>query len=153
MQAVIKVSGLTKHFKNLTAVDNLSFTVNKGDVYGFLGQNGAGKSTTIRMLLTLITPTAGEIELFGLNIKSHRSEVLRQVGAVVEKPDVYKYLSAYENVSLFAKLSGVKVTHQLIMDQLEIEGIVGPNLGSKAREVYFKNVEALQEYLSSNQIV
>jgi ABC-type multidrug transport system ATPase subunit len=123
MQSVIKVSNLTKQFKGLTAVNDLSFTVNKGDVYGFLGQNGAGKSTTIRMLLTLIAPTSGEIELFGMNIKTHRSEILRQVGAVVEKPDVYKYLSAYENVALFAKLSGVKVTEKLIMDQLEMVGL------------------------------
>ncbi len=123
MQSVIKVTQLTKQFKNLTAVDDLSFTVNKGDIYGFLGQNGAGKSTTIRMLLTLIAPTSGEIELFGMNLKQHRSEILRQVGAVVEKPDVYKYLSAYENVSLFAKLSGIKVSHQVIMNQLEMVGL------------------------------
>ena len=123
MQSVIKVTQLTKQFKNLTAVDDLSFTVNKGDIYGFLGQNGAGKSTTIRMLLTLITPTSGEIELFGMNLKQHRSEILRQVGAVVEKPDVYKYLSAYENVSLFAKLSGIKVSHNIIMNQLEMVGL------------------------------
>ncbi len=64
MQPVIKVTNLSKHFKEFVAVDNLSFTVNKGDVYGFLGQNGAGKSTTIRMLLTLIEPTHGEIEMF-----------------------------------------------------------------------------------------
>ena len=123
MQSVIKVTNLSKQFKNLTAVNDLSFSVNRGDVYGFLGQNGAGKSTTIRMLLTLITPTSGEIELFGMNLKQHRSDILSQVGAVVEKPDVYKYLSAYENVSLFAKLSGIKVTHQIIMNQLEMVGL------------------------------
>ena len=123
MQSVIKVSHLSKQFKNLTAVNDLSFSVNKGDVYGFLGQNGAGKSTTIRMLLTLITPSSGDIELFGMNLQQHRSEILRQVGAVIEKPDVYKYLSAYENVSLFAKLSGIKVSHQLIMNQLEMVGL------------------------------
>jgi len=92
-------------------------------VYGFLGQNGAGKSTTIRMLMTLIEPTSGDIELFGMPLKTHRNEILRQVGAVIEKPDVYKYLSAYENIKLFAKLSGVKVTDKLIMDQLEMVGL------------------------------
>ena len=130
MQSVIKVSNLTKQFKGLTAVNDLSFTVNKCDVYGFLGQNGAGKSTTIRMLLTLIAPTSGNIELFGMNLKKHRSEILRQVGAVVEKPDVYKYLSAYENVSLFAKLSGITVTNKLVMDQLEMVG-----LASRAKDI------------------
>ena len=97
MEPVIKVSNLSKKFKEFTAVDNLSFTVNQGDVYGFLGQNGAGKSTTIRMLLSLITPTNGNIEIFGQSLLTNRKEALRQIGAVIEKPDVYKYLTAYEN--------------------------------------------------------
>ena len=123
MQQVIGVKGLTKQFKNITAVDDLSFSVQEGDVYGFLGQNGAGKSTTIRMLLTLISPTAGHIELFGMPLHSHRKEILQQVGAVIEKPDVYKYLSAYENLKLFARLSGVKVTDQKLMQQLDMVGL------------------------------
>jgi ABC-type multidrug transport system ATPase subunit len=86
MQSIIQVKGLTKSFKNLTAVKDLSFTVHEGDVYGFLGQNGAGKSTTIRMLLTLIEPTAGSIELFGMPLHTHRTEILRQIGAVIENP-------------------------------------------------------------------
>ncbi len=123
MQHILKVSNLTKYFGNLTAVNDLSFNVGAGDVYGFLGQNGAGKSTTIRMLLTLITPTDGDIELFGYSLKTHRKEILRQVGAVIEKPDVYKYLSAYENLKLFAKLSGIKPDHALLMNQLEMVGL------------------------------
>ena len=123
MQDIIKVTSLTKQFKNLTAVDDLSFTVMEGDVYGFLGQNGAGKSTTIRMLLTLIAPTHGSIELFGLNLAHNRNEILKQVGAVIEKPDLYKYLSAYENLKLFAKLSGIKVSDKLLMNQLEMVGL------------------------------
>lgn len=123
MQSIVKVSGLTKQFNQLTAVNQLSFSVESGDVYGFLGQNGAGKSTTIRMLLTLITPTAGDISIFGYNLNTHRKDILAQVGAVIEKPDVYKYLSAYENLKLFAKLSGVKPTHQLLMNQLEMVGL------------------------------
>ncbi len=124
-QDIISVKGLTKEFKNLTAVKNLSFSVQEGDVYGFLGQNGAGKSTTIRMLLTLIEPTQGDIELFGLSLKKNRNEILSQVGAVIEKPDVYKYLSAYENLKLFARLSGVKVTEKQLMNQLEVVGLAG----------------------------
>ncbi len=123
MQEIIKVQNLTKKFNQFTAVNNLSFTVNEGDVYGFLGQNGAGKSTTIRMLLTLIKPTEGNIELFGLPLNSHRNEILKQVGAVIEKPDVYKYLSAYENLKLFAKLSGVKVSKEQLLQQLEVVGL------------------------------
>jgi len=125
MQSIIQVKGLTKSFKNLTAVKDLSFTVNEGDVYGFLGQNGAGKSTTIRMLLTLIEPTAGSIELFGMPLNTHRTEILRQVGAVIEKPDVYKYLSAIENLRIFARLSGLKPADQQLMQQLEMVGLAG----------------------------
>lgn len=123
MESIVKVSNLTKQFKQLTAVDNLSFSVQKGDVYGFLGQNGAGKSTSIRMMLTLITPTSGHIELFGYDLNKYRKDILQQIGAVIEKPDVYKFLSAYENLKLFAKLSGIKPTHQLLMDQLEMVGL------------------------------
>jgi len=124
MQPIIKVHSLSKHFKDLVAVNQLSFTVNGGDVYGFLGQNGAGKSTTIRMLLTLIEPSQGEIEIFGLNLRSHRKEILRQVGAVIEKPDVYKYLTAYENLRLFSKISGgPHLASSKLMEQLELVGL------------------------------
>ena len=123
MEAVIKVSHLTKTFSELTAVNDLSFTVQKGDVYGFLGQNGAGKSTSIRMLLTLIQPTSGTIEVFGYDLKHHRKEILRNTGAVIERPDLYKYLSAYETLELFAAMSGVKLTRQQYMDQLELVGL------------------------------
>jgi ABC-2 type transport system ATP-binding protein len=123
MSVILQVNHLSKQFNHLKAVDDLSFTVNEGDVYGFLGQNGAGKSTTIRMMLTLIAPSAGSIDILGKNVYEHRNEVLRQVGAVIERPDLYKYLSAYDNLAIFAKLSGLKVTKQLIMDQLEKVGL------------------------------
>ncbi len=124
MQSIIKVLNLSKHFKDFKAVNNLSFTVNEGDVYGFLGQNGAGKSTTIRMLLTLITPDSGEIEMFGMDLFTHRKEILKQTGAVIEKPDVYNYLTAYENLQLFSKISGGnKLTKIQLLDQLETVGL------------------------------
>ena len=123
MQTIVKVTGLTKQFKNLTAVQDLSFSVNEGDVYGFLGQNGAGKSTTIRMLLTLISPKKGTVEIFGKELTAHLNEILKQVGAVIEKPDVYKYLSAYENLKLFARLSDVKISEQMLMEQLDKVGL------------------------------
>jgi len=93
MSSIIDVRGLTKEFNEITAVDNLTFTVNEREVYGFLGENGAGKSTTIRMLLTLIRPTKGEIKIFGLNLSTHRKEILQRAGAIIEKPDLYKYLN------------------------------------------------------------
>lgn len=124
MQPIIKVTNLSKHFKKLIAVNGLSFSVEKGDVYGFLGQNGAGKSTTIRMLLTLIEPTEGSIEIFGMELKKHRKEILRQVGAVIEKPDVYKYLSAVENLRLFSQISGgPSLNRSQLLDKLEMVGL------------------------------
>ncbi len=123
MNAVIQVKHLTKDFKEVKAVNDLSFTVEAGQVYGFLGQNGAGKSTTIRMLLTLIKPTSGDIEIFGLNLLKHRNEILRQVGAIIERPDLYKYLTALENLRIFAAMSGVKVSEKKFMDQLEMVGL------------------------------
>jgi ABC-type multidrug transport system ATPase subunit len=123
MQAIVRVTDLSKQFKNLIAVNHLSFSVNEGDVYGFLGQNGAGKSTSIRMMLTLIEPSNGNIEIFGMDLAKHRREILRNIGAVIEKPDVYKYLSAYDNLQLFARLSGINPTRKLLMDQLEMVGL------------------------------
>jgi ABC-type multidrug transport system ATPase subunit len=122
---LLTVSHITKKFKTHTAVDDLSFSVEEGDVYGFLGQNGAGKSTTIRMLLTLIKPSEGHIEIFGRDLNRNRKEILRQVGAVIEKPDLYKYLSAYENLSLFARMSGVRPEPNKLYGQLEMVGLGG----------------------------
>ena len=87
MSSIIEVNGLTKQFKEVTAVDDLSFAVPKGEVYGFLGQNGAGKSTTIRMLLTLIKTTGGSISILGNELSHHRKTILQQLGAIIEKPD------------------------------------------------------------------
>jgi ABC-type multidrug transport system ATPase subunit len=123
MSPIIEVTGLTKHFHGIQAVDSLSFTVGQSDIYGFLGQNGAGKSTTIRMLLTLIRPGSGEIKIFGMNLRTHRKEILRRVGAVIERPDLYKYLTAYENIALFARMSGVKPTRTRLMEHLEQVGL------------------------------
>ena len=123
MAAIIEVSNLTKDFSEVKAVNDLSFSVLQGKVYGFLGQNGAGKSTTIRMLLTLITPSSGTIDVFGKNLFKHRREILKQVGAIIERPDVYKYLTALENLRLFAKISGVKVSEKKMMEQLENVGL------------------------------
>lgn len=123
MNLMLKVTNLSKKFKDTNAVTNLSFTVNQGDVYGFLGQNGAGKSTTLRMLLKLITPTNGTIEYFEKNIDHDKNEMLRQTGAIIERPDLYKYLSAYDNLRIFAKMSGIKASRTVIMQQLETAGL------------------------------
>lgn len=124
MSDIIRVTNLTKDFgKEVKAVDGLSFTVSAGQVYGFLGQNGAGKSTTIRMLLTLIRPSSGEIEIFGMSLAKHRKEILQKTGAIIERPDLYKYLTALENLRIFAAMSGVSVPEKKMMDQLEMVGL------------------------------
>ena len=123
MSSIIDVRELTKSFNEITAVDNLTFTVKENGVYGFLGQNGAGKSTTIRLLLSLIRPTSGEIRIFGLDLSAHRKEILQRIGAIIEKPDLYKYLTAIENLSLFATMSGLKLKRKQLLDKLEEVGL------------------------------
>lgn len=123
MEEIIRVQGLSKSYGDFQAVNDLAFSVLPGEVYGFLGQNGAGKSTTIRMLLTLIKPSNGRIEIMGKDLSRHRNEILKQVGAVVERPDLYKYLTAYENLRLFALMSGVKPDKSALMKQLEQVGL------------------------------
>jgi ABC-type multidrug transport system ATPase subunit len=123
MNPLVEVNNLSKSFGDISAVNDLSFTVMPGDVYGFLGQNGAGKSTSIRMMLTLIQPTSGSIRIFGKELLEHRNEILKQTGAIIERPDLYKYLSAYDNLSIFARLSGIKPSRKMLMDQLDKVGL------------------------------
>jgi len=117
---VIEVKGLSKNFGNVQAVENLDLTVCEGDIFGFLGPNGAGKSTTIRMLLTLIKPSSGDIHIFGKSLFSHRNEILRNIGAIVEKPDFYLYLTAYKNLELLGRISGADTSEKSIMEMLRL---------------------------------
>ncbi len=123
MSSIIQVKDLNKDFGEIKAVSNLSFSVPAGQVYGFLGQNGAGKSTTIRMLLTLIKPSSGTIQIFGMELQKHRKEILRKVGAIIERPDLYKYLTALENLRIFGIMSGIKISEKKLMDQLAMVGL------------------------------
>jgi ABC-type multidrug transport system ATPase subunit len=129
---MVEVKNLTKQFKNIKAVDDLSFHVSEGEIYGFLGQNGAGKSTTIRMLLSLIGPDTGSIAIFKKDLARQKKEVLAGVGAIIEKPDLYNYLTALENLRMAATLSGVKVSQQQLMSKLELVGIAS-RAGSKVK--------------------
>ena len=123
MSSIIEVRGLTKSFNEITAVDNLSFTINAKEVYGFLGPNGAGKSTTIRMLLSLIRPSSGNIKIFGHDLFTHRKKILQKVGAIIEKPDLYKYLTAIENLNFFAAMSGLKLHRKSLVEKLDKVGL------------------------------
>jgi ABC-type multidrug transport system ATPase subunit len=121
--SVIEVQDISKQFGTLKAVDGLSFSVQEGDVFGFLGQNGSGKSTTIRMLLSLIHPSSGSIKLFGMPLNAHRNELLEKVGAIIERPDLYPYLTAKEHLQLFAKVRKKHITTSDINDTLEKVGL------------------------------
>jgi ABC-type multidrug transport system ATPase subunit len=98
---VIRTAGLTKHYGRITAVDGVDLDVREGDVYGFLGANGSGKSTTVRMLLGLVLATAGSIEVLGRPMPASSREVLPQIGAIVEGPAAYPQLSGRTNLALF----------------------------------------------------
>ncbi len=133
MELAIKAEKLNKSYRNFQAVNNLSFTVNRGDVYGFLGQNGAGKSTTIRMLLSLISPDNGSVAYWGKSLHDHRIETLSGIGAIIEKPDLYKYLSAEDNLRIFARMNGMKLTDKEVLFHLDRVGLADrkkSNVGS-----------------------
>lgn len=103
---ILKTNNLSKRFKHRLVVSDLNLEVEKGQIFGFLGPNGAGKSTTIRMLLSLIAPTSGNFELFGGDWKTQGKKVYSKVGALVEAPDFYLYLSAERNLKILGELNG-----------------------------------------------
>jgi len=106
MEVVVEASDLQKRFGDVRAVDGLDLAVERGDVFGFLGPNGAGKSTTIRMIMGLVRPSAGTVRVFGYDVWRDRRRALARVGALVETPGFYRYLSGRQNLWLLSELSG-----------------------------------------------
>ncbi len=104
---MIRVENLVKRFGELTAVDNVSFDVDRGEIFAFLGPNGAGKTTTIKMLTTLLQPTSGSLELDGLDPTKHRDEVRKRFGVVFQDPSLDQDLTAWENMEIHGVLYGV----------------------------------------------
>ena len=102
--SIIIVNNLTKRFKNITAVDNISFTVEKGEIFAFLGPNGAGKTTTIKMLITLLATTSGEAKIDGYSINHNPATVRKLIGYIPQMVSVDGSLTAYENLLLMARL-------------------------------------------------
>jgi ABC-2 type transport system ATP-binding protein len=120
---IIETWALQKWYGSIHAVNDLHLQVRAGNVYGILGPNGSGKSTLLRLLLGLVRPDAGTITLFGLPLATHRDRILRRVGTLIEKPDFYEYLSAYHNLALLSRLSGLRLHRQQIMGSLEQAGL------------------------------
>jgi ABC-2 type transport system ATP-binding protein len=133
---IISTSRLTKAFGRLVAVNDLHLQVMQGDVFGFLGPNGSGKTTTIRMLLGLIRPTAGRAIIFGMDTAQHMSLILPRIGAIVETPVFYPYLSAIDNLRVIGAASGMvadKTNQRRIEEVLELV-----ELHTQAKMIYRK---------------
>ena len=110
---VLQTHGLTKRYGERLAVRDLTLSVPPGEIYGFLGPNGAGKTTTIRMCLGLIAPTAGTVEILGYGLRAHAATVLPRVGALVEQPALYTYLSGRDNLRVVGDALGGVSTARL----------------------------------------
>lgn len=113
------INHLTKKFGYLTAVKDLSFTINKGNVYGILGPNGSGKSTTLGIVLNVVNKTSGDYSWFDGKTTTH--DALKKVGAIIERPNFYPYMSAYQNLKLVCKIKNVDFSK--IDEKLEIVGL------------------------------
>ena len=123
-QPALRTIALSKSYGRRLAVDQLDLEVGRGERFGFLGPNGAGKTTTIRMALGLIEPTGGSVEILGLEVRSHRSQVLPRVGALVESPALYGYLSGRDNLRAVGNLLG-GASEKRIDEVLDIVALKG----------------------------
>ncbi|GKX68352.1 ABC transporter ATP-binding protein [Inconstantimicrobium mannanitabidum] len=121
MKKVLEVNNVKKKLGKREIIKGITFDVNEGEIFGFLGPNGAGKTTTIRMLVDLIHPDSGEIKIFGYNLKTERTKALENIGAVVENPELYKYLSGRENLMQIARVR--KLPKEEVQRVIEIVGL------------------------------
>jgi ABC-2 type transport system ATP-binding protein len=120
-KVVIKTEHLTRQFKQRIAVDNVSLEIYEGEVFGFLGPNGAGKTTTIAMLLALVRPTSGRASILGHDVQRETTAALRGVGAMIEYPAFYPYLSGRDNLRVLARAEGLPDQHiERVLDVVEL---------------------------------
>ncbi|MDG1014892.1 MAG: ABC transporter ATP-binding protein [Flavobacteriaceae bacterium] len=120
MNSILNISNLTKKFGHLTAVKNLSFNIEKGNVYGILGPNGSGKSTTLGIVLNVVNKTSGEFHWYDGSLTTHQA--LKKVGAIIERPNFYPYMTAYQNLKLVCRIK--EISHDSINKTLEIVGLL-----------------------------
>jgi ABC-2 type transport system ATP-binding protein len=130
MGSCIQTSKLTKRYKSVLAVDDLSIEVQTGEVLGLLGLNGAGKSTTLYMLAGLVHPTSGAISIFGKDLRRDFLHIAASIGVLVERPAFYDYLSARDNLLLSARLAGRSVTVDRVLDQVGLLPVAGKRAGA-----------------------
>ncbi len=105
MEQILQINSLSKHYGALKAVDNVSFTIEKGHVYGILGPNGSGKSTTLGMVLNVVNPTSGNYTWFDGTTSNH--EALKKIGAIIERPNFYPSMDAVQNLKLVCKIKNI----------------------------------------------
>ena len=120
MSTILSVKNLTKRFGHLTAVKDLSFTIEKGNVYGILGPNGSGKSTTLGIVLNVVNKTSGQFSWFDGNTSTH--EALKKVGAIIERPNFYPYMTATQNLKLVCKIK--EVGEDKVFEKLDLVGLL-----------------------------
>ena len=99
---LLELNGLSKSFGNLKAVNALSLSLEKGNIYGLLGPNGSGKSTTLGMVLNVVNPTRGSFQWYGGSLSTHQA--LKKIGAIIERPNFYPYMTAVQNLKLICKI-------------------------------------------------
>ncbi len=122
MKPILEIQNVTKTIKGRKIIDSLSFDVNKGEVFGFLGPNGAGKTTTIRMIVGLIGITSGDIKILGDSIKTDFEKAVSHIGAIVENPEMYKFMSGYQNLLHFSRMSK-GISRKKIDETVELVGL------------------------------
>ncbi|MGB7785191.1 MAG: ATP-binding cassette domain-containing protein [Salinimicrobium sp.] len=120
MNSILRISHLTKKFGPVTAVNDLSFSIEKGNVYGILGPNGSGKSTTLGIVLNVVNKTSGDFQWFDGTKSTH--EALKKVGAIIERPNFYPYMTAAQNLKLVCKIKDVSDSN--IEEKLELVGLL-----------------------------
>ena len=116
METILSLKNLYKKFGRVHAVNNLSFDIQKGNVYGILGPNGSGKSTTLGIILNVVNKTSGEFSWFNGNLSTHQA--LKKVGAIIERPNFYPYMTAVQNLSLICKIKDIST--EKIEEKLKI---------------------------------
>ena len=117
---LIKVENLVKRFDSVVAVDNVSFSIQEGEIFGFLGPNGAGKTTTLSILSTLLEPTGGNAYINGYRVSSNKAEVRRSIGVVFQDPTLDEELTARENMLIHGQLYGMKNSREKIEELLQL---------------------------------